>query len=122
MRKPDRPVRVFFVVMLFALCTGCTTGKIIGGPIAENSLRDGIYDGEAKDGPVLVRAKVTIKDQRIADIKLVTHRTWKGKIAENTVPARIIDKQSTSVDAVAGATVSSRAIMNAVETALRKAR
>ena len=44
-----------------------------------------------------------------------------GGPAEEVVPARIIEQQSTSVDAVSGATMSSYAIMNAVESAIEGA-
>jgi fumarate reductase flavoprotein subunit len=37
------------------------------------------------------------------------------------IPNRIIEKQSTKVDSVSGATLSSVAIMNAVEDAVKKA-
>jgi uncharacterized protein with FMN-binding domain len=113
---------IILIGTLLTLIIGCAATKIVGGPIAPNSLKDGIYDGEARDGPVKVRAKVTIQNQRISDIELLEHRTWKGKAAENIIPAKIIAEQTTKVDAVSGATVSSRAIMNAVEAAVRKAK
>ena len=113
---------IFLIGMVCALIIGCASTKIVGGPIPAASLKDGIYDGQAKDGPVKVIAKVTIQNHRITNIKLIDHRTWKGKKAENVIPGRIIDEQSTSVDAVSGATVSSRAIMNAVEAAVQKAK
>ena len=110
------------VGLFLALILGCATPIITGGPIPKNTLIDGVYKGKAKDGPVRVLAEVTIKNQRITDINLLEHRTWKGRPAEQTIPIRIIDEQSTKVDAVSGATVSSRAIMNAVENAIQKAR
>lgn len=110
------------VGMLFVLILGCAAATIRGGPIAPNALKDGVYDGMAKDGPVKVVVKVTVQDQRLKDIALIEHRTWKGGAAEKTIPERIISEQSTKVDAVSGATASSRAIMNAVEDALIKAR
>ena len=104
------------------LCMGCSAGKtIIGGPIPHANLKDGAYDGTASNGPVRVKARVTINDQKIASIYLIEHRTWKGGAAEGVIPNRIIDKQSTKVDAVSGATMSSVAIMNAVEDAVKKA-
>ena len=113
---------IILIGTLLALIIGCAATKIVGGPIVPNSLRDGIYDGEGRDGPVKVKAKVTVENQRISNIELLEHRTWKGKAAENVIPARIIAEQTTKVDAVSGATVSSRAIMNAVEAAVRKAK
>jgi len=53
---------------------------------------------------------------------LLEHRTWKGRAAENFIPHRIIDKQSTKVDSVSGATVSSTVIMNAVDDAIQLAK
>ena len=104
------------------LCMGCSAGKtIIGGPIPQANLKDGTYNGTAANGPVRVKARVTINDQKIAGIDLIEHRTWKGGAAEGVIPNRIIDKQSTKVDAVSGATMSSVAIMNAVEDAVKKA-
>jgi uncharacterized protein with FMN-binding domain len=102
---------IFLIGMICALTLGCATPKIVGGPIPVNSLKDGTYIGQAKDGPVKVIAEVTIQNQRVKNINLIEHRTWKGKRAENTIPGRIIDEQSTRVDAVSGATLSSRAIM-----------
>ena len=113
---------IFLFGMLFPLIIGCTEANIEGGRIPSNGIRDGIYEGEAKDGLVKVIAEVTIQNQRITDIKLIKHRTWKGKAAEDIIPNRIINEQSTRVDAVSGATISSRAIMNAVEAAVRKAK
>ena len=110
------------VGILLVLVFGCAGPRIIGGPIPGDSLKDGIYHGEATEGPVKVLAKVTVENQRITDIKLISHRTWKGKTAEKAIPYRIIEHQSTKVDAVSGATRSSIAIMNAVEDALQKAK
>ena len=109
-------------LLILSLIIGCAAAKIVGGPIIENSLKDGIYDGKAKVGPVKVLARVTIQNQRITNISLLEHRTWKGRAAENIIPFRIIDEQSTNVDAVSGATVSSTAIMNAVDDAIQMAK
>jgi len=112
-----RSVLPFLVAL--SLIVGCAAAKIVGGPILKDSLKDGIYDGKAKIGPVKVLARVTIQNQRVTNIVLLEHRNWKGKAAENIIPHRIIDKQSTKVDTVSGATVSSTAIMNAVDDAIK---
>jgi uncharacterized protein with FMN-binding domain len=113
---------IFVAILFFNLIIGCAAPRATGGPVSRDELKDGIYNGEAKEGPVKVLAKVTIDNQRVTGIKLISHRTWKGKAAEKEIPDRIINNQSTAVDAVSGATMSSVAIMNAVEDALRKAR
>lgn len=110
-----------FIVVL-SLIIGCAVPKIVGGLILKDSIKDGIYDGEARVEPVKVLARVTIQNQRVTNIGLIEHRNWKGKAAEDIIPHRIIDEQSTKVDAVSGATVSSTAIMNAVNDAIQMAK
>lgn len=65
--------------------------------------------------------QVTIKDKKIVNIEIVKHMSWRGKKAESIIPGRIIENQSTKVDAVTGATKSSHVIMNAVERAIKNA-
>jgi len=113
---------LLFIGMLYFIIIGCAAIEYAGGPIPKDSLRDGTYEGMAKKGPVKVLAKVTIDHQRIANIELVEHRNWRGEAAEAIIPHRIIDEQSTRVDVVSGATLSSAVIMNAVEDAVQKAR
>ena len=97
------------------------TPPLIGKKIDKENIKDGIYEGHYKSGPVKVVAKVNIEKQRIAKIELLSHRTWKGKKAEKIIPNWIIEEQSTKVDAVSGATISSRVIMNAVQNAIDNA-
>jgi uncharacterized protein with FMN-binding domain len=113
---------VYVVAGIFLiLVIGCAATKIIGGPISFDRLKDGVYEAKARGGPVKVLAIVTIQKKRITKITLHEHRTWKGAAAEKVIPDRIIEEQSTKVDAVSGATLSSMVIMNAVEIAVQKA-
>jgi len=82
---------------------------------------DGTYKGSYRGGPNKAIVEVTIKDNSIVNIKILQHQAWKGKKAEETIVERIITHQSTQVDAVSGATNSSRVIMNAVQLAIEKA-
>lgn len=102
--------------------TGCGKAIVAGGPIPPDKLRDGVYEGSASSWPNSAKVRVTIVDGRIAKIHLVSHiSSWIGTRAEGEVQARIIDRQSTKVDAVTGATNSSNVIMNAVQNAVMKA-
>jgi fumarate reductase flavoprotein subunit len=82
---------------------------------------DGVYQGTATKGPVKAVVELTVNGSRIDEIKLIHHRRWRGGIAEKTIPQRIVAAQSTRVDAVTGATISSVAIMQAVQNAVSKA-
>jgi len=99
----------------------CTPTSVIGGPVDPAKLADGTYQGSDRGGPNKAIVEVTIKDNAIVNIKIIQHQAWRGKKAEETIVERIIAHQSTRVDAVSGATNSSRVIMNAVQRAIEKA-
>jgi uncharacterized protein with FMN-binding domain len=79
---------------------------------------DGTYRGESKVGPVRVTLDVTVKDGAYQSIHLIRHFNGRGKSAEAIIPA-VINAQSLEVDCVSGATGSSKAILKAVEAALK---
>lgn len=109
------------VLFAGAMLAGCAETQITGAPVDHARLRDGIYDGSARGGPNKASVQVTIRNSNIVKIDIIDHQAWRGGIAEETVIARIIASQSTRVDAVSGATNSSRVIMNAVQNAIEKA-
>jgi uncharacterized protein with FMN-binding domain len=82
---------------------------------------DGVYRGmhNVSPFPVEVELDVTVKNERIDAIDIVKHASSPiGKQAEIIIP-QIIEKQSLSIDAVSGATASSKTILKAVENALQ---
>ncbi|HWR72579.1 MAG TPA: FMN-binding protein [Nitrospirota bacterium] len=104
------------------LISGCGMAAVTGGPLLPERLRDGTFEGTAGSWPNRAKVRVTVLDGRVSRIDLLSHfSSWVGNRAEETVPARIIERQSTDVDAVTGATNSSRVIMNAVQAAVEQA-
>lgn len=87
-------------------------------------LKDGTYTGVADAyGPGLT-VSVSVKDNEVTEIIVVSHNEDKPKIYEralSTIPGLIISSQSLEVEAVAGATFTSVGIMNAVNNALAQA-
>ena len=85
-------------------------------------LKDGEYEGTAKGYGGDITVKVTIKDGKISDIKVVSQNETPGYY-ENGVKVldKIIKANSTEVDSIAGATVTSDALKLAVQRALVKA-
>lgn len=83
-------------------------------------LKDGIYIGKNRIFIVYAKLKVTVKNGKIADIKILRKfSSWKGKKAYKIIPRRIVQKQSLDVDAVTGATISSENVKRAVADALK---
>jgi uncharacterized protein with FMN-binding domain len=85
-----------------------------------SAIPDGAYRGTAKVFPVLVAVEVTVSGGRITEFTILKHRHGRGKAAE-ALAAQVVARQSIELDAVSGATISSRAILKAGENALRSA-
>jgi len=111
----------FVLILLGFTALGSSLGDVVLGPVDGGRLADGVYEGDHRAGPNKVVVKVTVQEEKVVGIEIVKHRAWKGKKAESIIPRRIIERQSTKVDAVTGATNSSRVIMNAVQKAIEKA-
>lgn len=83
--------------------------------------KSGEFIGEDRGIGGPIKVKVIMKENIILDIEVVYHNETRGVStnAINTVILSIIDKQNTDVDVVSGATVTSKAIINAVKNALK---
>ena len=87
------------------------------------ALTDGEYTAtvDGQNGPMTV--KVTVASGKIAGVEIVSHQETEGiaKAAFETVPAAIVANNDATVDTVAGATLTSNRIMNAVAACLEAA-
>lgn len=87
------------------------------------SCADGVYEGSGRgfqNGKTTVQ--VTIKDHKITAINVVSNQDTPSYFSRaSALINTIIQKQSTSVDTVSGATYSSRGIIEAVRNALKRA-
>lgn len=80
---------------------------------------DGVYEGSSDTGFVRACVEVTVKNEKITDIRLVEHINERGEKAE-TVIDEVKQKQTTQVETVSGATNSSRVILEAIQRALEE--
>lgn len=84
---------------------------------------DGTYDGEARGFGGNIKVSLTVKNDIITEINVVSADKEDSSYlasAKNIINT-MIDKQSTDVDTVSGATFSSTGIKNAATIALSKA-
>ncbi|MBN1243933.1 MAG: FMN-binding protein [Spirochaetales bacterium] len=115
------------LVLSLASCSGlaeqrATRALEIYVAIDPTALRDGVYSGAYAYSGLSYTATVTLSGGRIVDIVVdstgaeAPRESW----ALPLVP-RVIAENSLDVEVVAGATTSSKAILKAIENALRKA-
>ena len=112
---------VAIALALAATSCGCANlGQ--AKPLNLAAIPDGTYSGEAQVFVVSARVEVTMKGGAIEAFVITKHFSSKfGKPAE-VLAQRVVEKQSLELDAVSGATLSSKAILGAGKSALASAR
>lgn len=84
-------------------------------------IADGTFPGTCDNGLVKVRVEVEVQNREITEVKLLEHDNGLGGAAE-AITDTIVQQQSVEIDAVSGATMSSKTILKAVENALSEGR
>jgi fumarate reductase flavoprotein subunit len=119
--KKNKSVWAFLLIVSLAFsCAvmGCPTDAP-----EDQVLKAGTYTADATGmhGPVTV--EVTFSDSAITavEVKANTESAIQGGAAINSIPAAIVEYQSLAVDTVSGATVTSNAILKAVEDCIKQA-
>lgn len=109
-------------VLALAL-VGVMSMSLVGCGSKAPAYVDGTYEGTGKGEIGDIAVSVEVKDGKIADVQVVEHEETEGisdpAIAD--VPNSIVEKNSTEVDGVAGATGTSNGIKEAVSKALEGA-
>lgn len=109
-----KSLNVSIIVVLLLLLFGCSS---------KSQWNDGVFQGSAQGIHGDIALSVEVKEGKISDIIIDSQNETAGvsDAAFEQVPTSIIENQSTDVDTVAGATVSSQGIIAAVENALNQA-
>lgn len=114
--------KIGYIFLAFVLC-GCTQPK--QEDTNKNQIyTDGTYDVIAQGYGGDFNVKVTIKDDKIADIVVSEHNETPslGGVAIEQIITQMKEKNTFDVDTVSGATKTSQALINAVKTAQENAR
>lgn len=84
-------------------------------------LKDGTHKGEATGYKGAVEVEVVVADGKITKVTITGDEETPevGQAAFEKLEAAIIEKQSADIDVVTGATVTSKAVIKAVEEALK---
>jgi len=130
----NKTVKRVLIIVLVLLIIGIITGIIIARNATKNLdllgkmeieeinitlMEDGTYYGEYKVFPVSAKVEVVVRNGLLAEVNLLEHNHGKGEKAE-IIPQKVMDSQSLKVDAITGATYSSKVILKAIENALTK--
>jgi len=125
-------ISLLVVVLLFcAAAVFLQFGKVspktamyrkVAEPITQDidlyKIENGLFKGSFTYAKVTVAVEVTVKDLEIAAIKILGEPRNEYEAKARGVAQRILSAQTPAVDAIAGATISSRAIQKAVRNAL----
>lgn len=84
---------------------------------------DGVYQGSAMGHNDMVTVEVTMKGDKIADVRVVKSLETPAvsELPKRVIPELVVKNQTLKVDRISGATFSSYAILGAVKDALVKA-
>jgi uncharacterized protein with FMN-binding domain len=111
-------------VTRLAVCLAlCASFALVVSCAPAGKWQNGTWQGRAEGLHSDIAVTVTVEKGRIAGVKIDQQGETSGvaDLAFTRIPEEIVKAQSTKVDAVAGASISSKAIMAAVEDALTKA-
>lgn len=97
-----------------------TLQKAKVGQVDITSVPDGVYTGEYSGNRWANTLQVTVSGGKITDIAVIKDQFVKNKNLSADVFELVIEKQSTDIDAVSGATVSTNGYLLAIEDALKK--
>lgn len=121
---------LLIVVLVFAVIIGSlvlymTRGLKTGVNLAlsgidPSGVSDGTYTGIYAAGRWSNKVSVTVKDGKITEITLIDDVTFAKEETTNEILTRVIQEQNTTVDAVSGGTVTSKAYLKAIENALNQ--
>jgi len=117
--KPRFPVLLFLcgLSVLFFACVNLPFTK-------EASFTPGVYLGNGNGYRGLIQVRVQTSSAGIEDAVIVSHQesNFPGLAAMEELLEQVLETGETDLDAISGATYSSRGFLQAVEDALEKAR
>lgn len=108
-------VRLLSILILFSL--GLSTA------VTAATFKPGTYESAMQGMKGPVKVQVTFSENKMLDVKVLEQKETMGigSVAATELPKAILANQSTQIDMVGGATVTSKAIMAAVNDCIKQA-
>ena len=105
-------MKIIFIILALSLSCNCYANN-------DTLYKDGVYEGSFS----FVSVEVKIENNKISNIDITRHGGGGQRYADMISPMaeEVIKHQSTHIDTITGATVSSKNFINAVDNALEKA-
>jgi len=104
---------------VFYITNGLEAGENLAiNPVDLTAIEDGTYTGVYQAGRWSNEVAVSVADHQIANIAVVKTVTIDDPEMTSTIINNVIKNQSTTVDTVSGATVTSKAYLKSIENAL----
>lgn len=118
MRSIKKIAACFLLLCQLASVAGCTAQN------TEAIYQAGTYQGTSENGRNgAITVEVSVSDTKIESVKVIEHQETAGitDTAITRIPEEIVSNQTLAVDTVAGATITSEALLEASKNALEKA-
>lgn len=80
---------------------------------------DGLYKGEFTYSSFTYIVEVKVESHKISNINIINNRDTKYSKNAEEVVTRVIQKQALDVDVISGASTTSKALLKAIENALK---
>ncbi|MCT4509042.1 MAG: FMN-binding protein [Tepidibacter sp.] len=111
----------FMLIVTSLFLTGCAS-KEVSIMNEEITYKNGTYIGEGKGKDSTIKVEVTLKDDKITDIKMISQNDTAGyaQKAFNNIKAEVLENEDYNVDNVSGATKTTKGITDAIQNALEK--
>ncbi len=128
MKKVLKVIGIVVLVMIIAsggmliyMSRGLSEGReMVIQEVDLSNVEDGIYDGSHQGGRWSNRISVTVKDHEITEIEVIEDISFSDETVKNRIIEAVIGQQSTQVDLVSGATVSSKAYLQSIQQAFQQ--
>lgn len=110
--------KLFICCMLIFGLTSCSNNGASGA----NNIANGTYEGVGKGKGGDITLNVTIEDDHITNIEVISHNETTGfDSAMDTLKDKVLKYNSIDIDTVSGATLTSKGFLSAIENALTNA-